>query len=134
MAIDKGRYPKHWKRIRVMIRARAGDRCEVCDIANGALIPKRNPPPLQDLLGEIIDVRERNLFGEVVIPRKKRVVLSVAHLDHTPENCDPANLKAMCQRCHLAYDAKYHQQESLKTNAEKRRASADARQQSWLKL
>ncbi len=33
------------------------------------------------------------------------VVLTVAHLDHTPENCDDANLVAMCQRCHNRYDA-----------------------------
>jgi len=27
-----------------------------------------------------------------------KVVLTVAHLGHTPENCDPANLRAWCQR------------------------------------
>jgi len=36
------------------------------------------------------------------------VVLTVAHLDHQPENCDPANLMAMCQACHLAYDRDHH--------------------------
>lgn len=34
-----------------------------------------------------------------------RVILTVAHLDHTPENCDPANLRAWCQWCHNTYDA-----------------------------
>lgn len=38
------------------------------------------------------------------------VVLTVAHLDHTPENCDPDNLRAMCQRCHLNYDRTHHAQ------------------------
>jgi len=33
------------------------------------------------------------------------VILTVAHLDHIPEHCDDANLRAMCQRCHNAYDA-----------------------------
>lgn len=33
------------------------------------------------------------------------VILTVAHLDHTPENCSDDNLKAMCQRCHNKYDA-----------------------------
>lgn len=37
-----------------------------------------------------------------------KVVLTTAHLDHTPENCDPANLRAMCQACHLAYDRDHH--------------------------
>ena len=34
-----------------------------------------------------------------------KVVLTIAHLDHTPENCDDENLRAWCQRCHLTYDA-----------------------------
>ncbi|MFW6031668.1 MAG: hypothetical protein ACOC9T_03665, partial [Myxococcota bacterium] len=37
-----------------------------------------------------------------------RVVLTVAHLDHVPEHCEPENLRAMCQRCHLSYDAQHH--------------------------
>jgi 5-methylcytosine-specific restriction endonuclease McrA len=32
------------------------------------------------------------------------VVLTVAHLDHQPENVDPNNLRAWCQRCHNTYD------------------------------
>jgi hypothetical protein len=32
----------------------------------------------------------------------------VAHLDHNPQNCADENLKALCQRCHLTYDAKHH--------------------------
>lgn len=35
------------------------------------------------------------------------IVLTVAHLDHTPENCSPDNLRALCQRCHNRYDAKH---------------------------
>jgi hypothetical protein len=38
------------------------------------------------------------------------VVLTIAHLDHTPENCDPDNLRAWCQRCHLTYDRDHHRQ------------------------
>jgi hypothetical protein len=34
-----------------------------------------------------------------------RIVLTVAHLDHTPENCCDDNLKALYQRCHNRYDA-----------------------------
>lgn len=44
-----------------------------------------------------------------------RVVLTVAHLDHQPENCDEANLRAMCQRCHLAYDAPHHAATAART-------------------
>lgn len=34
--------------------------------------------------------------------------IRAAELDHTPENCDPTNLMAMCQACHLAYDRDHH--------------------------
>lgn len=51
------------------------------------------------------------------------VVLTVAHLDHTPENCDPDNLRAMCQGCHNRYDAP-HRAESRRRNAEQARIDA----------
>ena len=37
-----------------------------------------------------------------------KIVLTIAHLDHTPENCADENLRAWCQRHHLAYDAEHH--------------------------
>lgn len=37
-----------------------------------------------------------------------KVVLTVAHLDHNTDHNEPSNLRAMCQRCHLTYDAAYH--------------------------
>ena len=37
-----------------------------------------------------------------------RRTLTVAHLNHTPEDVRPENLKAMCAPCHLKYDAKHH--------------------------
>lgn len=36
------------------------------------------------------------------------VVLTVAHLNHTPEDNRPENLRAMCQGCHLHYDREHH--------------------------
>jgi 5-methylcytosine-specific restriction endonuclease McrA len=50
------------------------------------------------------------------------VVLTTAHLDHDPSNCDPANLRAWCQRCHNTYDAPMR--------AERRRARKAAGAQS----
>lgn len=37
-----------------------------------------------------------------------KVVLTIAHLDHVPEHCEPDNLRAWCQRCHLTYDITRH--------------------------
>lgn len=53
-------------------------------------------------------------------PRIVVIVLTIAHLDHTPENCDPANLRALCQRHHLALDAEHHKETAYAT----RRAAA----------
>jgi 5-methylcytosine-specific restriction endonuclease McrA len=83
---NKKRYPKNWKQIRVKILERANNCCEFCGIRN-------------------YDIRENG----------SKVVLTVAHLDHTPENCDFDNLRALCQRCHNRYDAKHRQKNREKT-------------------
>ena len=44
-----------------------------------------------------------------------KVVLTVGHLDHTPENCERTNLRVWCQRCHLNYDAQHHAQTAYAT-------------------
>jgi hypothetical protein len=40
--------------------------------------------------------------------RRTWVVLATAHLDHDPTHNDPANLAALCQRCHLINDREEH--------------------------
>lgn len=42
------------------------------------------------------------------LPKRVKVVLTIAHLDHdeTNHNVSDDRLKAMCQLCHLRYDAK----------------------------
>ena len=80
---NRARYPKDWKAISLRIRKRARQRCE--QTIDGKRCKARNGKP-HPLTGSI-------------------VVLTVAHLDHQPENCGDDNLKAMCQRCHNRYDA-----------------------------
>lgn len=46
------------------------------------------------------------------------VVLTVAHLNHQPEDCRPENLAAMCQRHHLAYDHEHHKVTAYRTRKE----------------
>lgn len=38
----------------------------------------------------------------------KQIILAAAHLDHDPTNSSEENLKALCQRCHLAHDRPHH--------------------------
>lgn len=83
---NKKRYPSDWAAISARVRAEAGQRCEGspdypdCRASNGLPHPDTG----------------------------SRVVLTVAHLDHMPENCERANLRAWCQRCHLNYDKAHH--------------------------
>lgn len=83
---DGSRYPANWKDIRRAIRERAGD----CGEGSPAYP----------------HCRARN--GEPHPVTGSRVVLTIAHLDHDPGNCDPANLRAWCQRGHTTYDAPHH--------------------------
>ena len=102
MPIDYGKYPKNWKDISLAIRGRSGGRCEChgeCGLHRTTGGPRR--------------CVERN--GEPAKWAKGKVVLTVAHLNHTPEDCRDENLKAMCQRCHLRYDLKHHQQNAYQT-------------------
>jgi len=92
---DRHRYPDNWPEISHRIRFdRAGGRCECTGECNAAThsYPGR-------CLAE--HGHEHPITGS-------RVVLTVAHLNHTPEDCTDENLKAMCQACHLAYDRDHH--------------------------
>ena len=79
---NKARYPKDWKSISKRIRDNAGNVCE-------------GSPAYPDC---------RAVNGEPHPETGSKVVLTVAHLDHQPENCADDNLKAWCQRCHNTYD------------------------------
>lgn len=101
---NQDRYPNNWASISSGIKIdRAGGRCE-CAGECGR--------PAGHLLG---DGRCRNRHGEPAYGTGSKVVLTTAHLDHTPEHCDPANLKAMCQGCHLHYDRAHHAETRMKT-------------------
>ncbi len=53
-------------------------------------------------------------------PQPIIIVLTVAHLNHQPEDCRPENLRAWCQRHHLAYDLEHHQQNARATRRARR--------------
>lgn len=75
-----------WRALRGAILERAGNRCEgttqfpACRAVNAEAHPETG----------------------------SRVVLTIAHMDHDPGHNDPANLRALCQRCHLAWDRTHH--------------------------
>ena len=90
-AKNRDRYPREWPLISLWVRVSAGWRCEWCDARQGMAHPVTGA----------------------------RVVLTVAHVhDPAPENVDPRNLAALCQRCHLNHDRRHH----LAVQASNRRA------------
>jgi 5-methylcytosine-specific restriction endonuclease McrA len=113
---NKARYPADWKQIRASILVRAGDCCEQCKVPNHARIARGIGEDATTYMLDTGDVYchftglhlGQCRHSDYNVGRMTDVVLTIAHLDHTPENCDPANLKALCQRCHLAYDAEHH--------------------------
>lgn len=94
---NRDRYPANWPAISARIRfERAGGRCE-CQGECGRPAGHR-----------AADGRCRNQHGQAAWATGSRVVLTVAHRDHTPEHCGEHNLTAMCQGCHLHYDREHH--------------------------
>ena len=102
MPMNRANYPIDWEEISLNIRIRAGWRCE-------------GSPRYPDCRAE--QGQRHPVTGSAV-------VLTVAHLDHNTANNDPANLRAMCQRCHLTYDAAHHANNARRTRAERKRGAA----------
>lgn len=109
----RGFYPIDWKQLSAVIRfERAKGRCEACGRPHGRLVRC-----LAD--GTWYDeergawrcgrgrVARRKVSSEAMI-RLTKVALATAHLDHDPTNNAAANLKALCQRCHILHDQHEH--------------------------
>lgn len=114
MPIDYSKYPADWKTvIRPRILARAASRCEKCGVENYAWLPAKccAGPHYSDKDGF------RRCLG--CRKHRPRVVLTIAHLDHDITNNKDSNLAALCQRCHLTYDAKLHATNARKTREAK---------------
>ena len=119
----KDKYPANWEEIRANILYEAGDACEWCGAKNYTI------GDWLDAGGFLIDNDFSDYFGEKSIPKAvraemkeqglKQLVLTIAHLDHNPENNDRANLKALCQRCHNEHDAPARRSGILRRKAER---------------
>jgi hypothetical protein len=112
---NRDRYPADWATIRDRILTRASvfqfaghtPRCECVGECGRGTHEGRCP----------------NMQGGAAYGTGSRVVLTIAHLDHMPENNDPGNLRAMCQGCHLHYDREHHAETRARTSREAREAA-----------
>ncbi len=112
-------YPIDWPQLSAMIRfTRAKGRCEQCGRPHGQLVHHLGDGRWWDEEHKVW----RNGRGRVLVSlgseppalpspniRSTRVFLATGHLDHNPGNNAPRNLKAFCQRCHMAHDRVEHQ-------------------------
>lgn len=114
MPIDYSRYPPNWKtEIVPSVLKRASGKCEFCGLANR-----------QEVYAAIFWIREGTRYKRRSIwfrdendcireqpdeffRKKVKVILTVAHLDHDETNHEVSidRLRALCQVCHLRYDA-----------------------------
>lgn len=89
---------KVWKEFRASLLERAGFRCEGTP---------QNP-----------DCRAAD--GEPHPITGSKVVLTIAHMDHDESHADPERCRALCQRCHLQWDALHHKANAARTRHGKR--------------
>jgi hypothetical protein len=133
-AENKLKYPSDWKIIRELILDRSHHRCEQCGIPNHAVGYRDKTgrfKPLQgskkyNAAGQGLDWPIRSLLDYAEAQRIAKsasndydadyqeyhhyivIVLTISHSNHNPADCRPENLRALCQKCHLAHDKQQH--------------------------
>lgn len=113
MPIDYSKYPPNWlAEIRPRIMKRAENKCEVCGLEH-----KQTVYSVRFYVRENGRYKWRSIWFRNEQDAKResngnykpvKVILTIAHLDHDEQNHNVRDdrLKAMCQICHLRYDAK----------------------------
>lgn len=120
---NRALYPANWPAIRAAILERAGHRCEHPDCtARNYAFGIWHATREGWRWGEIHDGQDparsfrqaRQRAAEVDFARGEEgpkpivIVLTIAHLNHDPTDCSDDNLRALCQRHHLAHDHDHH--------------------------
>lgn len=131
------RYPKDWKDIRAEILEREQNACKFCGLPNYAWVIRWPGEGRTYLLradhdksvtyDKAVELAARYLKITLADGidedgpdwRLTRIVLTIAHLDHQPENNGTVgnrpNLAALCQLCHNRYDRKHRAETRGKT-------------------
>lgn len=111
MPIDYKEYHPKWKLISRLIRfVRAKNKCEECGVQNGDVGYRSRDGVWHSwfLSPEFSYPQHSAICKKKYGTYLKKIVLTVAHLDHDKTNNRFWNLKALCQRCHLRIDINHH--------------------------
>jgi len=84
--MDRALYPPNWDAIALAVKQAANWTCEECG---------RECWKPGEITSEAIQA-DRSRWATFT--------LTVAHLNHRPEDCRPENLRALCAPCHCRYD------------------------------
>jgi 5-methylcytosine-specific restriction endonuclease McrA len=130
MPIDYNLYHPKWKLIRRLVLKRARHTCEGCGIPNYAVGYRNEEGRFKPTYGNVV----HDLAGQgISYPSMRRItykeakdiadlineyedenqvhyfviVITIAHLDQNINNNRFQNLKALCQKCHLAHDRRF---------------------------
>lgn len=103
MAFNKELYPANWLTvIRPAVLKRANYRCEVCKVVNGSM-------GFREDNGEFIELDQiTSIYAAAYKKKIIKIVISVGHVNHDTTDNRPENLKAWCQKHHLAHDKLFH--------------------------
>lgn len=128
---NRARYPADWRAIRDAVLLDAEFRCEhegcaarqyavgYWHLIDGVhrwhewITPAPTFSEARQAAAELFFERG-DLDGKPIV-----IVLTVAHLNHLPEDCRRDNLRCMCQRHHLAHDAEHHRANAQATRRAK---------------
>jgi 5-methylcytosine-specific restriction endonuclease McrA len=113
---------KEWKAIRKTILERAGHRCERCNAPDREYVDRPYDRETYMLAGSgaVFCATTGEPLGWILDDQysgghRVKIVLTIAHLDQDPRNNDPANLQALCQRCHNLHDAPHRRRNAGET-------------------
>jgi 5-methylcytosine-specific restriction endonuclease McrA len=129
---NRSRYPENWSEISLAIIERDHYKCKKCGVHHHAVGYRDENGKFNPCCGNwIVDhygIGQDPHNGGLLSYKMAKawalwetendemdhkyivIVLTIAHLDHTPENCSDRNLAALCQKCHNTYDAPHRAQ------------------------
>jgi len=98
MPMNRKLYPTNWDAIALEIKESNNWKCEQCG---------KQCKRSDESWGEFFSGwNMQSAYYTDAIEHTQRFILTVAHLDHIPQNSDRSNLRALCAPCHLRYDVK----------------------------